>query len=1009
MKHLYIICIAILLSHFNIFAQDDQFIFQNYNEKRGLKNNFVFSLLKDRKGILWIGTQNGLNRFDGAHFYNYQRSKQQNTLPNNSVNCLAEDSHGNIWGGTDNGIFKYNPSLNQFTNYVISSEALHKSVYNLKCDQVGNVFAASAVQLYKLDTVRKKFQVMIQLTRDKDSTAWYWLAKNHMLLDEKNHALWLATGVGLMHYQYETNILTNSKNGNGQPLFANRRVSALAQSPFGQMWMSDNTHHQLICFDPNTQKVTDSISLWSIPNIGSGSAILEDHAHRIWFGNWRSDPVVIDRMNHNKVVILSGQDKLLYSIASNFIWAALEDDNGTVWLGTMNGLSMCNPGQNVFKPNNLPQKIPALDSCAIYLTEEDPKDHTWWIATNKQWLIHYYPQSGRYMLYSQLNAIPNRWGYKPQNWNAIRFYKGQLMISTFNGTWTLIPEKKRFVPFDILPKDLNQIPFTDVLPANDSLMYLGNGNRLLVYNPIKRTGYWASNERLNDDLKSKVAYMNMFWNPQYGFHATTGADYIAQLTEKGQINLINLVKNELLEKGGYFHSADMDADGNLWVINKGYGIYCYSPKTKTRAFWNDMDGLMDNHLHAMKADHHGNVWMAYFNRFSILNVKRNSFASFSIPYSERNTYYYNCLTLRSDSVVMGNVNNDVFEFYPNNLNIIPKNTMPQFSVISISGKDYFPEHLTNLTLEPDQNSIHFKFGLLINPNIFTHEFEYQLEGSDETWIHSSEIAEAKYNNLRAGNYIFRVRAKGRNTNWQSAERILYIKINTPFYKSNGFLALLLFTVSLIIFYLYRYRLKQRDALYEMESRAQASEKEKAVVMYDSLKQQLNPHFLFNSLTSLSGLIYTNQDLAAEFLEKMSGIYRYILQHGDQETVTLKEEIRFAELFIHLQKTRFKNGLIINLQHSSGIDHYRIAPVTLQNLIENAIKHNMIDADSPLVIDIYLENDYLVVSNNLQRKSYVETSNKQGLKKLMTLYAYLTDKPILIEESTTQFSIKIPLI
>jgi LytS/YehU family sensor histidine kinase len=142
---------------------------------------------------------------------------------------------------------------------------------------------------------------------------------------------------------------------------------------------------------------------------------------------------------------------------------------------------------------------------------------------------------------------------------------------------------------------------------------------------------------------------------------------------------------------------------------------------------------------------------------------------------------------------------------------------------------------------------------------------------------------------------------------------------------------------------------------------------------------------------------------------MSGIYRYILKNGNNETVSLKDEIDFVNLYINLQQTRFKKGLAVNINIPEEYHHFKIAPVTLQNLIENAIKHNIIDAGSPLVIDIFNEGDYLVVKNNLQRKKMVETSNKKGLAQFTSLYHYLSELPVVIEETDKYFLIKVPLI
>jgi LytS/YehU family sensor histidine kinase len=142
---------------------------------------------------------------------------------------------------------------------------------------------------------------------------------------------------------------------------------------------------------------------------------------------------------------------------------------------------------------------------------------------------------------------------------------------------------------------------------------------------------------------------------------------------------------------------------------------------------------------------------------------------------------------------------------------------------------------------------------------------------------------------------------------------------------------------------------------------------------------------------------------------MSKVYRYILKNRDKEVVLLSEEIIFVQLYNDLQRTRFENALQINMNIDEDNYHRKIAPVTLQNLVENAIKHNTADADAPLVIDLFIEDDYLIVRNNLQRKNFVETSNKQGLGNMESLYKYLSNRTMVIEENENYFIVKIPLI
>jgi two-component system, LytTR family, sensor kinase len=191
--------------------------------------------------------------------------------------------------------------------------------------------------------------------------------------------------------------------------------------------------------------------------------------------------------------------------------------------------------------------------------------------------------------------------------------------------------------------------------------------------------------------------------------------------------------------------------------------------------------------------------------------------------------------------------------------------------------------------------------------------------------------------------------------------------------------------------------------------AERLEKEKSQVQFDNLKNQMNPHFLFNALTSLNSLIFENQQLASDFLQQLSKVYRYVLQNKEKNFVTLQTEMDFIGNYVQLLETRFEKALAIKFDISAQSRGRAIVPVTLQILIENALKHNVVDKDRPLQIEILTVGDYLVVSNNLQLRKLVETSNKLGLENLKSLYRFLTDKPVLIEKTDERFAVKVPLV
>jgi hypothetical protein len=322
---------------------------------------------------------------------------------------------------------------------------------------------------------------------------------------------------------------------------------------------------------------------------------------------------------------------------------------------------------------------------------------------------------------------------------------------------------------------------------------------------------------------------------------------------------------------------------------------------------------------------------------------------------------------------------------------------------------------TTIKLKYNENFVSFNLVALNYLNATQTWYAYQLDGLEKEW-HITQDPKAVYTNVHGGNYIFRYKASLNPNNWNMAEKTIDVHVDTVFYKAIWFWFLIALLFGALLFGYLRNRKIQKFRVEKLQGKAQLLEKEKAIMQYEGLVQQLNPHFLFNSLTSLSSLIQIDSKIAKEFLENLSKTYRYILKSSETEIVLLSDEIKFAQNFLMLQKTRFEEGLLVDFNiHESDLDK-KIVPVTLQNLIENAIKHNIIDPESPLQINVFTEHfteeehrSMIVVQNNLQRKKYVETSNKRGLANLINLYSFMSSQPIEIIETTDSFTIKIPLI
>lgn len=180
--------------------------------------------------------------------------------------------------------------------------------------------------------------------------------------------------------------------------------------------------------------------------------------------------------------------------------------------------------------------------------------------------------------------------------------------------------------------------------------------------------------------------------------------------------------------------------------------------------------------------------------------------------------------------------------------------------------------------------------------------------------------------------------------------------------------------------------------------------------YEVLQNQMSPHFLFNSLNTLTSIIPDDPEAAVSFTEKLSEVYRYILQNKERELVTLNEEVDFVKSYLFLLRMRFPDNLTFDFDIDEKYQKLNIPPLTLQMLIENAIKHNVISKSKPLHINIYIDNGKsVVVKNNLQKKESLEKSTKTGLDNIKKRYSILGGKKIDIISSANNFMVAVPLI
>jgi two-component system LytT family sensor kinase len=203
----------------------------------------------------------------------------------------------------------------------------------------------------------------------------------------------------------------------------------------------------------------------------------------------------------------------------------------------------------------------------------------------------------------------------------------------------------------------------------------------------------------------------------------------------------------------------------------------------------------------------------------------------------------------------------------------------------------------------------------------------------------------------------------------------------------------------------------QQSLMTLRKTYEENEKMKAEMIqsqYETLKSQVNPHFLFNSLNTLTVMIPRQPEVAVQFVEQMSKVFRYSLEYSGQNVIDLRDELKVVRSYLFLNEQRYEGKLKVSIDLDDAVLQKKIITQSLLMLVENAIKHNEISNENPLSVAIYSEGAYLVVKNTLQRKSLPERSTNVGLDNIKKRYALATDVPVIVEEKDNLFIVKLPL-
>ncbi|GAB3891616.1 hypothetical protein GCM10028803_03610 [Larkinella knui] len=985
--------------------------FHHIQEPQGLSYNVVNSFLQDRDGQLWIGTYGGLDRFDGSHFTTFKSDRQNpdKTLSNNIVHDLCQDSTGNIWAATNNGISRYDRQTGQFVNIRTAEGIALGKCLNILCDRQGRIwFSSHGNGLFQFDPQTSRFCHYEHRANDPASLSGTMLSKNGLVEDPNRAGLWatIEDGAGLNYIDLTTGQCFNYRNNpEKSPLFHPHETSALTLDGNRHLIFADNTTERVLVYNLETKTVVKSIGLHSKTRHSSFpvATIFVDRNHNLWTSSWTYHMYFVEAKTYQPTEFFHDVAQKT-SIAGDFFWAGWQQPDGTIWFGTVNGISYTNPEKTFYRIHNLGQLVPELNrdqGLASFL--EDP-DGSWWFTSVSHKLIQYDPVQRRARTYPIPLPAANEFRFNLPLVIAAPD-PNELFICTLRNVYTFNKRTHRFTLFPLPPLVNNRSDGlnTLLLVRGDWLWLFATSDVVFqCHLPTKQWRTFPMPFGTGNRVRTRAAGFDpkgVLW---------------ADVLDRGVVRFSSALgmftyypsQPRITEFTDHF-AFRIDSQDRLWSPVSGYGLIELNSQFNTYRAWTEQDGLCSNDCKAVSIDLYGHVWVASFNKFSIFNPARSSFQNFTLPINEATINYINYMyTLRNQNILT-TLKGYAVEFMPQRVNsqllttnvLVSTLTQPDTTLV-IQAKS------PAVRLGANGNNFSINYSALSLPQQ-AYTYFYKLDNYDDHWVRAGSRTVANYTKIPGGTYVFRVKALvGKK---ETAETTLTIQVDTAFYNTRWFKLGMVLVLAGLIYGGYRYRIQQTSRLHHLKIQATRLERDKTEIQYQNLINHLNPHFLFNSLTSLNSLIITEPKQASRFLQKLSAIYRYILQNRDRETVTLENELNFVQHYIILQKSRFEEGLLITIDVPETYLNRQIVPVTLQNLFENAIKHNTIDDDEPLKIRVFIQGEYLCIENNLQRKRFVETSNQQGLENLKTLYRYLSNLPLTVSTTETHFVVKVPLL
>jgi ligand-binding sensor domain-containing protein len=945
-----------IASSLSVYSQE--WIFKELFNSRDFGSVTFESCLYSSEGFIYLGTTGGLFKTDG---YSKSRISLPDSIENESITSLAEYSPDILLCGTGSGHLIRLNLLEENLQYLANAGAEIKDILVLPEKDIW--MATYGKGLFHYDDSLG----MIKSTSGIIDDFCYCLEPDCL------GRIWLGTDRGINVLSEDGSVIKTFGHGQGLPDIL---VMALYQDKHDRMWIGmesggvcymniskgnetfvlpyENWKFGMVtAFLQNQQHIIASTRKTGILNL-SDRIESGQHAITAEFISANLDIVGLTRDHHRNIILLTPERVLLSPGETIQLWTNM---NGFSF-HDIHALHVDNDARiwfsiynslYLFDPNSsaLPVKIfEASPTSSIISLYEDPHGNMW-AGTFGEGLYIIDNQNLRRKHISQSEGLPD----------------GNIISLTGDDSWLWVATLGG-VANCLLPED----PLQDPLVINQLDFGQENGLDINFFYDI----HMDSQGRL--------------------WFATDGSGIISY--QHGKV-ITYLAENEPGRK--VMLAIAEDPAGKLWFATSTDGLYRFDDTGFKK--YGTAEGLRDPAITTMTLDRNGNLLILHNAGFDILNTETGKFSYLDPVFPNRqNEYFLNAVGLDPDgNIWLGSSNGLVrFSLFPDAASLVPVTILERVRVFY---EDFDFKHHSRM--EYGQNHLIFQFtaAWYLHPEVVT--FQYQLEPHDPGWFTTSS-REVSYAGLPPGQYTFKVRSAVNERFEQGMTAEYSFTIDRPFFLQWWSLAISFMTV--VGLFTLALRLREKNI-----RRREKDARERVILQFETLKNQVNPHFLFNSLNTLVSMIRQDREIATEYVENLADYFRNILTFKNIDLIPLKEELELLRTYFYLQQKRYGQNLVLDLDIDVKDGGYLIPPLTLQILMENAIKHNEVSSKRPLKISMVKSGQMILVENNLQLKIHSETSTRTGLYNIKNRYRLASGLEVQEENDGFFFRIYLPLI